>query len=770
MLILFAVSSLVGATSVNFLSVLPTVRQVAFLIALILLLLAGLYFIIEPKRKHRQVVLCLVLGFLGGFGWAFYQARAVLAWELSGADEGRLIEVAGKIVGIPQVMPDKGLRFDLLLTHDKAKQSPIVRLYWRNPSQSCLPGDKIHCQVKLKRPWHLANPGTGDPEKQWFIQGVRATGQLVSLISHAPERRFNLDRLRYSLNEAIAASLGDKPFVGVIQATTLGIYHGIPSDQWQIYQATGTSHAIAISGLHVSLVALMGYWVVFQVTRRSYRLTTLFPAQVYGGVAGMLVAWGYAAMAGFSVPTVRALIMIMVGMGALLSKRSIFSFQTLAIAWLLIGMVDPLAPLQMGFWLSFGSVAALIYGASHEGKGRFSRFMIPQAVAFMGVLPLCVLFFKQVALLGPLANVVILPLMNIIVVPVSLLGVLLIGFSPVAHTCFVIAHETLRCVTKILRFMADFSFSVWELGQLPLIIVVLAFLGSVILLAPAKLPGRRLGYVAFLPLLLYHPPALQRGEYRFTLLDVGQGLCAVIETRHHCLLYDAGPPGASVLVPFLRAQHIAKLNKVVISHGDLDHRGGLLSLKDWPIEEIVTAEPERLDRFAKPCQPGDQWEWEGVHFQFLPSQAGRDQKSQKSKKSKKSNDRSCVLKVSNGIHSVLLTGDIEKAGEAALLVADSAALKSSILVVPHHGSLSSSSDAFVEKVAPRYALYPVGLGNHYGFPQERVLQQYAQQGAINLNVAQTGALMFQLTESENLTPPLCWRHTDRRYWQTHRLF
>ncbi len=263
--------------------------------------------------------------------------------------------------------------------------------------------------------------------------------------------------------------------------------------------------------------------------------------------------------------------------------------------------------------------------------------------------------------------------------------------------------------------------------------------------------------LCLLPILLYEPPPLKEGEYVFSLLDVGQGLSACIKTRDHALLFDTGPvaAGAQAILPFLRASHIKTLDKVIISHSDLDHRGGLVAIPQEAIGELLTSEPQRLTQAATKCLAGQNWEWNGVKFSILnPSEL----------LSKNRNNLSCVLKVSSPEHSVLIAGDIERQAEQRLLDNEANALESSILVVPHHGSLTSSSLDFIQAVKPKYALFAVGLANQYGFPKQAVIQRYEEAGAKNLLVSQTGALVFHLGKETELISPLSWRAHTRRYW------
>lgn len=756
------VGSLIGASVLNLFTVLPNHHCMIALVGCTgVLALLGWYYL--PALRSLCVAL---LAALVGFSWAYFQAQQKLAWHFPLSDLNRVVNVKGKVVGITQHYLH-ALRFDMELEEYEGKKLSLsvpvkIRLYWSQPTHTLLAGDKLQGLVKLKPASRLANPGEIDQEKQFFIENIRATGKWLTLLNHQPVKS-SLLQLRQRLHEQMDDLLPNKPLLGVIQATTVGIYKNITPSQWQIFQATGLTHAVAISGLHISLVAMLFGGLVYLIVSQSSKLITLYPAKCYAAIGGTLAAVAYCAIAGFSIPTQRSLTMIVVVSVALLRRQVVMSWHTLALAWLIIGLFDPLAPLQIGFWLSFGCVATLIYGHSHSSDNRWRHELMPQLVVFIGLIPMSVFCFQQVPLLSPLANLIALPVINFLVVPPGLVGLLLLDICPpLASLCLHLAHGALASIWGILEEIAHTSYSIWYQGEVPLCELLLAAMGALILLAPRGLPARHLGWIAFLPLIFYRPPLLEQGECRFTLLDVGQGLAAVIQTRHHALLYDAGPlygqldAGQRIIKPFLRHQHIKQLDKVIISHGDLDHRGGLIGLQDWPIKEILSSEPEKLTLSAHPCLAGQRWQWDGVEFMMLnPSSV-----------SKKRNDRSCVLKITSPHHSILLTGDIEKQAEKNLIEKFGAQLKSDILVVPHHGSLTSSTVEFIEKVAPDYALYPAGLGNHYGFPKPEIIARYQMQGSENLVSYQTGALTFTLRQKQ-LAPPVLWRESARRYWHQH---
>ncbi|MGE3317657.1 MAG: DNA internalization-related competence protein ComEC/Rec2, partial [Candidatus Berkiella sp.] len=719
------------------------------------------------KRALFRRIMVFLLASIVGFGWAYQQAYSRLAFTLKPEFWRQVLTVQGTVTGISQ-WHEQTLRFDLNLNSingEAIKQTPKLRLFWPKASQLLRDEDQVEMIVKLEPPWHLANPGGYDQQKQFFVEGIRAKGKVIQLKAITPCHQGSITRLREMLNEKMASLLVGKPLLGVIQATTLGLYKNITPHQWKVFQATGTTHAIAISGLHISLVAILFGGAITLLVKRTPFLLLYYPAKFYGAVAAMISAAIYCALAGFSIPTQRSLAMILMALVALLNRQKIASWHLLATAWLAIGFLDPLATLQLGFWLSFGCVAALIYGGSHASPNLWRKYVMPQIIVFIGLLPLGVLFFQQASLLSPLANFVALPIINFLVIPPSLLAILLMEISmPLAAISLKIAHGALYVVWLVLEKMADCPMAVWQAGHVALFSCFLAFLGVLLLLTPRGFPGRHFGWFGLLPMICYQPPPIPEGEFRLTVLDVGQGLSCVIQTREHALLYDAGgrygkeiDAGQRVIKPYLQAQRIKKIDRIIISHGDLDHRAGLSSVQDLLHGEIFSSEPHRLPLPSELCEAITEWEWDGVRFRML-NQANANAKNR--------NDRSCVLKVMTRKQSVLLTGDIEKGAEAHLVQTVPDLLTSSIIVVPHHGSLTSSSPEFVKQVDAQYAIYPVGLGNHYGFPKMDVLKRYREQGAQNIVVAESGALIFQLNNEDELTPPTRWRDTSLKYWHT----
>jgi len=501
--------------------------------------------------------------------------------------------------------------------------------------------------------------------------------------------------------------------------------------------------------------------------RRSERLTLRVPALRAGALLGLLGALGYAALAGFSLPTQRALIMLAIALGGVMLGRQVSPARTLSLALFTVVLIDPLAPLSVGFWLSFGAVGMiLIMLAGRLGAPKAARQLIRvQWGITLGLMPLLLLFFGEASSLSPLVNLLMVPWFAFVLVPVALVGLPLLAW-PAAAALW----------APWMGMLANWTFDglTW-CSQLPLPPVQLTHLpfwswppllaGTLLLLLPAGLPGRPIGLLMVLPVLFYPSPRPGPGEYWFTLLDVGQGLACVVETTDHLLIYDTGPAYASgfnaadaALLPYLAAGGYRHIDRLVVSNNDQDHAGGLATLQaSLTVDDLISGESSEIER-ARPCLGGERWRWDGVDFAILHPLSGDLFAG--------ANDRSCVLQISNGRWTVLLTGDIEAQAEALLLARYGEGLGAQILVAPHHGSNTSSTAPFVAAVHPRWVLFSTGYRNRYGFPREAVVERWRSRGATILDSAREGALQFHLNAADGplQTASLGYRGLNARYW------
>ena len=720
---------------------------------------------------------------LMGACWMLLQAQLILAHSLPAELEGRNVLIRGRVSSLPE-QNFRRTRFEFEienLSHaGQVYPSPgRVRLSWYHVGQ----GQDLHAgqywqfQVRLKRPQGLLNPGGFDYESWLFQHHIRATGYIRK--SHKNHKIKDLSStcfmlcLREKIREQIIKITPASHSTGLLLALSIGERSLITANQWRWLRKTGTSHLVAISGLHIGLVAGLMFLLLNRLWRFSGPLMLYYPAPRIAAWGAMAAALIYAALAGFSIPTQRALLMLAVVMLGIVFNRPLSPGRTLAQALLAVLIIDPLAVMSAGFWLSFLAVWVIVYGlAARVGKpDKWQQWWRSQAWVTLGLMPILLLFFQQVSLIAPLANVIAIPLVSLLIAPLSLLASLLLFINPDwAAFMLLAAAWLLDRLSDYLSWLAAVPFASWSASLLSWPALLLSLAGMFWLLAPQGIPARWLGGVMLLPVLFARFALPPQGQARFTLLDVGQGLAAVVQTRNHALVFDTGARfgvnfnmGDVVLIPFLRHQGIHQIDRLILSHADNDHLGGATSLlAQIPVQKILASDPSRarkkgIIQSIDPCYRGQQWNWDGVVFRFLHPPL---------KTRLRRNDRSCVLQVEAGGQRLLLSGDIEKTAERELIHRYGDDLQAEILVAPHHGSKTSSTAAFIDSVSPRYVLFPVGYRNRYGFPRPSVLARYHLRKIPYYQTWASGAISFTLGANAGNRLPQLFRQTNGHFWNS----
>jgi len=716
--------------------------------------------------------------FILAFFWAALRAEYVLLPELAQEVEGKTVLLEGEVLDMPRQLSGRRLRFlfaaERLDDGNGWSDFPgKVRLDWYGSGFMPSQGERWQLAVRLKRPHGFSNPGGFDYERWLFQQGIRATGYIrkdnernrrlaagsVSVISH----------LRNRLMSAFDSIQADRPSMSMIRALTIGDRSAISPSQWDILRATGTSHLMAISGLHISLVAGLVFWIARLVWLRCGNLTEAIPARKGAAVIGLVVALMYALLAGFGIPSRRAFIMVAVLTLAIVFDRYSSLFKAIGLAVLVTLIIDPLSVLSAGWWLSFWAVTiiAFIVTGRYGRQGFAQKWINLHIVLAFAMMPLLLVFFQQASLIAPVANIIAVPWVSLGVVPVALTGTVVFALNETAGELLLqLASVLLDAVWLLLEWLSRLDYALWHQHEPVAWTLLPAVFGLAVLFIPRGLPGRWTGVLLLLPLFFIKPEVPERGAARVTLLDVGQGLSAVVQTEHHTLVYDAGPrfsetfdTGQAVVVPFLRNQGIRRLDALVVSHGDNDHMGGVASLlAAYPAAEVLSSVPGEVPAGrARACRRGQHWDWDGVRIAVLHPTSGDGLSG---------NNASCVLHIeAEGGQSVLLTGDIERQAEQLLLREQRDRLPADVLVVPHHGSMTSSSRAFIEAIGPDMALFPSGYRNRFGFPKQVIVDRYADIHAAIEQTGLSGALTVTLAASPGM--PEIQRHRDivRRYWQ-----
>jgi competence protein ComEC len=734
---------------------------------------------------------------LAGFGYASWRAEVRLADALPPAWEGEDLAIVGVVDDLPRRLPN-GTRFAFSVERVETAGAYVpqrISLAWqvawpdaeRGVEVPALrAGERWRVTVRLRRPHGNVNPGGFDLETWLLERNLRATGYVrvgepnARLDPFAGRPLDHVQRARERVRDRIAAALPGGAHGAVLAALAIGDQSGLDDRQWGIFNRTGTGHLISISGLHVTVFAWLAGGAALAIARRSTRLTARVPARRVAAAVGLCAAIGYVLLAGAEVPAQRTLAMLAVSTLGLWLARPGTGFGVWLWALVAVLAIDPWAVLAPGFWLSFCAVGLLIYAGGHgtppPRMGRVSRAWRRLAAAAhsqwaitLGLVPLSLALFQQVSLIGPLANAVAIPVVTFAIVPVSLLA----AFVPF-DGLWSIAHAMVAPLIGLLERLAALPGAAWAQHAPTPWTVVCGIAGVLLCLAPQGLPGRALGALALAPLFVVLPRPPEPGTFRVTVLDVGQGTAIVVRTAAHALLYDTGPAwggatdaGGRIVAPWLRAAAIRRLDAMVVSHRDSDHSGGALSvLAAVPVGALITsleADHPILDGNEPRaqhlrCRAGQRWAWDGVDFEVLFPQPLHYGDAYR-----KPNDLSCVLRVSGPAGRVLFAGDIEATSEIDLIVERREELAADVLVVPHHGSRTSSMPSFVEAVAPRHAVFTVGYRNRFGHPRADVVARYERAGAALYRTDRTGALTFTVGPGTADTPESA-RASARRYW------
>ena len=727
-----------GLLALRFLPALPPVWLCTLLPVIGLMLL--------PFRTYP------VAFFLFGLSWACLQAQWAQDDRLPSRLDGETRWVEGRVVGLPQ-HTEAVVRFELADARSRhGTVPPLMRLAWYGgpPVKS---GERWRVAVKLKRPAGLLNPHAFDYDAWLLAQRIGATGTVKDgeLLSEA--RWAWRDGIRQRLQAVDAQGR-----TGVLTALVLGDGSGLSRQDWQVLQDTGTVHLLVISGQHIGLLAGVVYLLIAGLARYGLWPNRL-PWLPWACGLAFAAALGYGLLAGFEVPVRRACLMIGLVLLWRLRFRHLGAWWPLLLALNGVLLLDPLASLQPGFWLSFAAVAVLIFTFSGRlGPWRWwQTWTRAQWLIAIGLGPLLLMLGLPISLSGPLVNLLAVPWISLLVLPPALLGTLLLPVPYVGEGLLWLAGGLIDGLFTGLAWMAG-QVPAWVPTAIPLWVWGLGALGAFLLLLPRGVPLRPLGWP--LLLLLIFPPRseIPEGVADIWQLDVGQGLAILVRTRHHTLLYDAGPRfgdndlGERVVLPTLRKLGVDGIDLMLISHAHADHAGGARAVaQGLPVKHVLGGEPAELPNEwqAAGCESGRRWTWDGVNFELWQWAHARE-----------SNPKSCVLQIEASGERMLLTGDIDMAAERALLESP-LAIPTDWLQSPHHGSRSSSSMALLDRLRPKAVLISRGQGNSFGHPHPTVLARYQKYGMAIYDSADQGAVHLQLGRFE---APRSMR-LERRFWR-----
>jgi competence protein ComEC len=696
----------------------------------------------------------------------------------------------------------------------RSSDQNLTSLQLQRQPQPMRAGERWQMTVRLKAPHGSSNPHGFDYELWLWEHGLQATGSVRAGVRDTPpeklsERvsynpRYSVERARQSVREAIFERIDSPQRAGVLAALVLGDQNAIERADWDVFRATGVAHLVSISGLHITLFAWLASRVLGGLWRRSAQLTPRLclwqPASSAAAWGGLLLAATYATFSGLGLPAQRTILMLLVVVLLRQSGRQWAWPHTWLLAMAVVVAFDPWAMLQPGFWLSFVAVGVLFASDSRTPlstqttdasaaavrpprwrwwpylqawlvhvAGGFWRMLRQQWVITLALTPLTLLLFNQVSVVGLLANSLAIPAVTLLITPLALLGVV---WSPL----WGLAAWCIGGLMFFLEMLAAWPMSTISRAAVPVWCAVAGVVGGLLLVMRLPWHWRVLGLPLLLPVLLWQPLRPAMGEFEVLAADIGQGNAVLVRTTNHALLYDAGPrfsrdsdAGDRVLVPLLRAMG-ERLDLVLLSHRDADHVGGAASVLAMQpqagLSSSMEAEHELQSlRVGKRCATGQRWQWDGVDFEMLhPDVTAYDTPA-------RSNTMSCVLRISAALKassgaagpvSALLVGDIEVRQEQSLLRAGS--IQSDLLLMPHHGSKTSSSGSFLDAVQPRLALTQAGYRNRFNHPAPEVLERYRERGIAVLQSAYCGAATWRSVQPAQWT---CQRDVDLRYWH-HR--
>jgi len=649
------------------------------------------------------------------------------------------------------------------------KLPKIVQLSWYKTPQKLHSGQTCKLMVKLKKSRGFSNPGSRDYEKSMFLKGIGARGYVkAGECSHKTTKKLSVFSLRERWQEEFLLTTSKYKNSALMQAFTFAYRENIHAHQWDVLRKTGTAHLLAISGLHLSSVAFVIFFIVKRLCCVSSTLCNAVPAHSIAAYAAIIATSFYAYLAGFTLPTQRALVMVSIILFAILLRKPVFNLSIYATALLLVLILNPVSVLSAGFWMSFLAVLFIFIAIkASQTYTKFVRVIYVQVYLAAALFPITLLYFSEASIISPVVNLFAIPYVSFLVLPLLLLSqcFFLVGLNDIDWLLSLI-NFLLDWLWIGLDMAANFQYASWKF--VPTLLGVICFEVGLFLSVQAKgLAVKHLAWILLAALFFLKDPGLKSEQLRMTVLDVGQGLAVVIETANHTLVYDAGMQtpsgfntGKAVVKPYLQWRGIQNVDLAIVSHNDNDHAGGMHWLIDnMDVHQLmISNEPELYSGTnITVCREGHHWSWDRVHFRVLhPPNMWQSN----------DNNRSCVLQISHPAGTILFTGDIEMLAEESLIERYGDKLASDLITAPHHGSRSSSSYRFVARVHPQTVVFSAGYMNRYGFPHATIKQRYAEFGVQMVDTIRQGAISFLLDPEKGIQMDSGHRLKNKRYWHS----
>ncbi len=792
---------------------------------------------------YRRIMLPLC-AFALGFGLTSLRAEQRLADALAPIHHNQVARVVLQVASLPRLDASRRSFEANVISSVPPGVPSRIWVNWPAPGgagpygrgsappaefSDIIPGQQWRMALVMRPPWGPRNPHAFDYEAHLFAQGLRATGTVRGvprLLRELGGSSLSIaaERARHKVRAAMLPHLEGLRYGAVLLALAIGDQASVAAADWQVFNRSGITHLVSISGSHITMIAALGGATTYALWRRlrwrARALAERWPAQVAGALAALAVAWLYCLLAGWGVPARRTFLMLAVVAASYVLRLPVSSSSVLCLAAFAVMLLDPWAVLASGFWLSFGAVAVLL--ASRHWKGlavgrpspghaqRIKRFLGTalrlQLTVSLVLTPVLALLFHEVSAVSPLANAYAIPVIGLVVTPLALLCAavsLLPGLDAVASGLAWLGHGALQLIMVPTAWLAALPAASFPVSAAPLWLVLLALPGVVLALMPYGAPCRHLAWLLLVPGLCWRPDRPPPGGWALHALDVGQAGAIVVQTASHTLLFDTGgrrgptaDDGQRIVIPYLRALGIRRLDTLVVSHADLDHAGGLRSVLaampvaraygSFDLEAFLQREAGRLragglqdalpvaplPAIRKPCVRGTSWQVDGVHFEFLwpqgkaeafPGRAGAPGDERLAGKPRKSrNQQSCVLRITGRHHSALLTGDIGERQEETLVLGGLG--KTDVVMAAHHGSRTSSSPLLVLATQARHVIAQAGAWNRHGHPERAVENRWRRSGARFWRTDHDGAVMVR-SDAAGLSVR-SERETSRRYWSS----
>lgn len=675
--------------------------------------------------------------------------------------------VKARVVAVLNTHLNHFIRFVVIVTavaNRRLLQKKIL-LQWYYPTQTVQVGQYWQLNVRLKEATGLHNDGLFDYQHWLEQRHFIATGYVNNKLAQLNQllgsvRKSWVERQRDRMIHFINGSLKLPVVASVFRALAVGDRSGLSKSDWQVFQRTGTSHLIAISGLHVGLIFSVIFLLVSYSLKYMPKVQLIVPGKQVSLLGAFLGTWFYVVLSGCSVTAVRALLMLACIVVSNCMFRATALGRRLLIAFIVIVLSHVQALRTSSVWLSCIAVGTLVlcfHGRLSLPRKSMSWLKVQWFVT-LGLLPITLYIFHQVSMVSFVVNMIAIPWVGCLVLPIVLLGttIALVHAGWLSKIILIVAGWCFYPLWLLMRQVAAWPLAAWHYSLISPVIFGWLSVSVLLLLLPKQVPGKYFGFAGFMPLFLFHHQTPRHGELWMHMFDVGQGLSILFETTHHTLLYDAGPKyangfdaGKRIIYPTLQIKGVSKLDRMIISHGDNDHSGGALFLSQhMMIDQVYTSDPTLVHQLhASLCSAGLDWEWDGIRFVFLSPVKGAPYLD---------NDSSCVLQISNGRFSVLVPGDISHQIEEMLVKKYAHQLLSRVLVVPHHGSKTASSWHFLQFVHPVLALISLGRYNRYHFPASVVLNRYRRIGAKVIRTDQAGAVSIRISNMGKIAPIKKW--------------